>query len=239
MPAKAVPGYGSEATELNRKSLQAKRIVAYDGADRRSRPYDMLRTQVLQTMDANRWKVLAVTSPTPKCGKTVTAINLAFSITRQPDRSVVLLDLDLQWPRISGYFGLVPQNDGVLGIVEGRASPVNVAVTVRAKDQQMVVFPTAATRQSAELMCSGAMTGLLEDLKASFQTVILDLPPILSSDDVIALLPQVDCVLLVAAVGVTKASEIEECIKFLPPGRLTRVVLNKVPVAESTYYSYG
>ena len=239
MPAKAVLGYGSEATELNRKSLQAKRIVAYDGADRRSRPYDMLRTQVLQTMDANRWKVLAVTSPTPKCGKTVTAINLAFSITRQPDRSVVLLDLDLQWPRISGYFGLVPQNDGVLGIVEGRASPVNVAVTVRAKDQQMVVFPTAATRQSAELMCSGAMTGLLEDLKASFQTVILDLPPILSSDDVIALLPQVDCVLLVAAVGVTKASEVEECIRFLPPSRLTRVVLNKVPGAQSTYYSYG
>lgn len=237
-PAKALLGYAVDATELSLKALQAKRIVAYDGTDRRSRPYDMLRTQVLQTMDANRWRVVAVTSPTPRCGKTMTAINLAFSIARQPDRSVVLLDLDLQRPQISNYLGLVPQNDGVLGIVEGRASPLNVAVTIRAKNQRMVVLPTAATKQSAELMCSSSMISLLQDLKASFQSVILDLPPILSSDDVIALLPQVDCVLLVTAVGVTKASEVEECIRFLPPGRLTRVVLNKVPEAESIYYSY-
>jgi protein-tyrosine kinase len=47
-----------QETELNSKLLQSKRIVCYDGKDQRSRPYDMLRTQVLQSMDANGWKVL-------------------------------------------------------------------------------------------------------------------------------------------------------------------------------------
>ena len=194
--------YQVQETELNPKVLQARRIVAYDGSDQRSRPYDMLRTQVLQNMDANGWKVLAVTSPTPKCGKTLTAINLAFSMARQPERSVALIDLDLLRPRVSSYFGLMPPYEGVVGVLEERTSLRDAAVPVRAGNQRMVIVPTAAARQSAELMSSRPMGNMLRDLRASFQIVILDLPPILSSDDVIALLPQVDCVLLVASVGV-------------------------------------
>jgi protein-tyrosine kinase len=249
---RAVCGFGSQGpttvgleyrvqeTELNLKVLQAKRVFSYDGRDRRSRPYNMLRTQVLQSMDANGWKVLAVTSPAPRCGKTLTAINLAFSIARQPDRSVVLVDLDLQRPQLSSYLGLTPPDHGVVGVLEGRTSLRNIAVPIRAGDQRMVVIPTAVAKQSAEMMSSLPMGNLLRDLKANFQIVILDLPPILSSDDVIALLPQVDCILLVATMGVTKVSEVEECMRFLPPSRLARVVFNKAPEAESNYhYSYG
>ena len=53
----------------------------------RSKAFDMLRTQVLQAMDQHQWQLLAITSPTPGCGKTLTAINLALSIARQADRS--------------------------------------------------------------------------------------------------------------------------------------------------------
>jgi protein-tyrosine kinase len=239
-PARVDLEYPNREAELNLKVLQANRIVSYDGSDQRSRPYDMLRTQILQSMDANGWKVLAVTSPTPRCGKTLTAINLALSIARQPDRSVALMDLDLQRPQISSYFGLTPPEQGILGVLQKRNSLQNIAVPIRAGGQRMVVIPTAATKQSAELMTSLPMGNLLRDLKASFQIVILDLPPILSCDDVIALLPKLDCLLLVAAVGVTKASEVEECIRFLPPSLLARVVLNKAPEAECNYYyPYG
>ena len=72
----------TDELELNLGHLQARRIVAYNGADQRSRPYDMLRTQVLQSMGVSGWKVLGVTSPTPGCGKTLTAINLALSIAQ-------------------------------------------------------------------------------------------------------------------------------------------------------------
>ena len=82
------------------------------------------------------------------------------------------------------------------------------------------------------------MGNLLRDLRNDFQIVILDLPPILSSDDVIALLPQIDCVLLVAAVGLTKASDIEECVRHLQQSQLVRVVLNKAGDTDSTHYYY-
>jgi Mrp family chromosome partitioning ATPase len=230
----------AEGIALNGAYLQSKRIIAYNGADQRSRPYDMLRTQVLQSMDVAGWKTLAVTSPTPACGKTLTALNLSFSIARQPDRAVVLVDLDLQKPLVADSLGLAPAHGGALDVLEGRSTLASEAALVRAGTQRLIVLPSAATRVSSELMGSRLMRTLLQDLRKNYHShiIILDLPPILSSDDVIALLPQIDCVLLVAAVGTTKVSEIEECNRHLQSSHLVRLVVNKSTDANANYYYY-
>ena len=44
-------------------------------------------------MHQNKWQVLAITSPTAGCGKTLTAINLALSVARQPECSALLVDM--------------------------------------------------------------------------------------------------------------------------------------------------
>ena len=81
---------------MDRHHLQAMRIVAYDSAEARSTHFDMLRTQVLQRMDAAGRQTVAVTSPRSGCGKTVSAINLALSMARQSEQAVLLVDLDLR-----------------------------------------------------------------------------------------------------------------------------------------------
>jgi len=234
-------GPQTDHTELNLAlpQLQAKRIIAYNGADVRSRPYDMLRTQVMQSMGVGGWKILGITSPTPGCGKTLTALNLAFSIARQPEQSAVLVDLDLQRPQVANSLGLMPAGDGVLGVLGERTTLAKIAQPVRAGNQRIIAVPTAATRESSELMGSRTMRTLLQDLRRNYQshTIIVDLPPILSSDDVIAILPQIDCVLLVAAVGHSKASEVEECNRHLQSSHLVRVVVNKA-IEENTHYYY-
>src|ERR1700742_1644987 len=85
---------GFARVRLNPLVLEANRIVAHGGLDAQSRYYDMLRTQVLQEMDRSGWQFLAVTSATSGCGKSVTACNLAISISRLPKPSVLLVDLD-------------------------------------------------------------------------------------------------------------------------------------------------
>src|SRR6476620_5214472 len=69
--------------QLDRQHLESCRLIAHNAADPRASSFDMLRTQVLQSMDQRNWQFLAVTSPTAGCGKTVTSINLALSIARQ------------------------------------------------------------------------------------------------------------------------------------------------------------
>src|SRR5260370_24085055 len=93
---------------LKAAHLESMRIVSHNKDDLRARSFDMLRTQVLQSMDANGWQFLAVTSPTAGCGKTVTACNLALSIARLPQRPVLLVDLDMRNPKGAYDLGLKP-----------------------------------------------------------------------------------------------------------------------------------
>ena len=223
---------------LNVEYLESKRIIAHDDTDPRSKPFDMLRTQVLQPMDQKGWKILGITSPTPGCGKTVTAINLAFSIARQPDRSVLLVDLDLQKPQVANSIG-VKRESGVVSVLEGRTSLSSAIIQARVGNHRVMVLPVEnSTSGSSALVASRAMSTLLQEIRRDYRsaTVILDLPPMLSSDDVIAVLPQLDCLLLVAAVGTSTVSQIEECNNHLQSAEVIRFVLNKVPEWGPQYY---
>jgi len=229
----------NQEIELNNVHLQSKRIISHDITDPRSRAFDMLRTQVLQSMDLKGWKTLAVTSPTPACGKTLTALNLAISIARQPDRSVLLVDLDFRKPQVAACLGL-KCDEGVLSVLEGRTTLSDAIIPARVGNLRFMVLPTASTIKSSELISSRAMTAMLEDIKREYhsKTIILDLPPILSGDDVIAILPQMDCVLLVAAVGTTTVAQIKECNKHLQSAEVVRIALNKVLETSTDHYFY-
>jgi hypothetical protein len=225
--------------ELNSAHLLANRIVAFDGTDHRSRAYDMLRTQILHSMEQNRWRILAVSSPTPGCGKTLTSINLAFSIARQENQSVLLVDTDLRKPQIANYLGLASRDKGILDVLNEQIAHRDATIWTSIGNQRIAVLPTATSRQSAERMGSQAMRALLQGLKKDYQIIILDLPPMLSSDDVLCILPYIDCALLVAAVGQSKRADIEESIRHLESTPLVRLVLNKsTEDASSLYYSY-
>jgi protein-tyrosine kinase len=225
---------------LNNVHLQANRIITHDHADGRSTPYDILRTQVLQSMDQKKWKFLGVTSPTPGCGKTVTAINLALSIARQPHRSALLVDLDLRRPSVAKYLGLKSE-DGVVGVVENRSRLVDAMIQARVGEHRMLVLPTHVPASNpSDRMASRAMGEMFQRIKAEFpaEIVILDLPPVLSCDDVLSVSPQLDCVLLIAAAGVTTTTEINEASKHLHSTQIIRVVLNKVSQSSSAYLYY-
>ena len=226
--------------ELNDAFLQSNRIVAHNSANICAKPYDILRTQILRTMDLKDWRILAVTSPTPACGKTLTAINLALSIARQPERSVLLVDMDLQRPRLASALGLSSRG-GVLGVLAGSVGLKDAIVQARIGDHRLMVLPAEApSSDSSEQMASRAMSAMIQQLKVDYQPriVILDLPPMLSGDDVIAVLPQVDCVLLVAAVGTSTIAQVEECNKHLQSTDVVRLVLNKVPEANLKLHYY-
>jgi protein-tyrosine kinase len=228
-----------QKVQLDSTYLQSQRIVAYDGKDPRSRSFDMLRTEILRSMDLEGWKTVAVTSPTPSCGKTFTAVNLALSMARQPDREVLLVDLDLRKPRLASVLGL-NCDEGAVGLIEGRIGRHRAIVRALVGGSSLEVLPTVPASNSSDLVSSSAMRRFLDEITGSSrsQIVILDVPPLLTGHDVISILPQVDCVLLVAAVGTTKISDIQECNKFLAGTNMVRFVLNKVSEAASAYHYY-
>jgi Mrp family chromosome partitioning ATPase len=226
---------------LNPAHLETMRIVAHGGGTSpQSKYYDMLRTQVLQEMDKAGWQFLAVTSATPGCGKTVTACNLALSIARLPERAVMLVDMDLQKPKVSEYLGLNRQQ-GLLSILEGHTSLLAEVVQASIGRNRLLVLPGEICHSGAsDWMASQMMSTLLQAIKRDFRSriVIFDLPPILAGDDVISILPQMDAVLLVAGVGTTSVADIKECQKHIKGTPVVRVVVNKVTEATDVYRAY-
>ncbi len=225
---------------LDARHLETNRIVAFGGGAANGHYYDMLRTQVLQEMDKKSWQFLAVTSPTAACGKTVTACNLAMSIARLPERSVLLVDLDLRKPTVAKYLGL-GNSAGVLEVLEGTGALTSNIVHARVGPSVFLVLPgSVATTSSSEWMASQAMGTLLQTIKREFRSriVIFDLPPLLLGDDAISILPRMDATLLVAGIGTTSVADVRECQKFLQRTPVVRVVANKVTDPAGSYYAY-
>ena len=241
-PADPFHSQDVKKVRLSAEHLEANRIVAFGGTVQNGHSYDMLRTQVLQEMDKKSWQFLAVTSPTAGCGKTVTACNLAMSIARLPERSVLLVDLDLRKPSIAKYLGLGEVGEtGILDVLEGREPLSSVVVQAHAGPTSVLVLPGSATAGSSEWMASQTMATLLQTIRREFRSriVIFDLPPLLLGDDVISILPRVEATLLVAGIGTTSVADIRECQKHLQRTPVVRVVANKVTDKTTAYYGYN
>jgi Mrp family chromosome partitioning ATPase len=128
-----------------------------------------------------------------------------------------------------------------MGVLQGRSTLADAVTQARIGECQVSVLPAeAATPSSSEWMASRTMNALLKDLRKEYSshTVIFDLPPLLSSDDVIAIAPQIDCLLLVAAVGTSTVAEVKQCASYLQASEVIRVVVNKVEEPSAKYY-YG
>lgn len=222
---------------LDDDRLEAARIIGHNNTDPRTKSYDILRTHLLQSMDLHNWHIVGITSPTKACGKTLTSINLALSIARQANRAVLLVDMDLRKPQLASRLELEPRY-GLLDVLQGQVSALDAIYRVRAGNHQVLVLPAEATEASSEFMASPAMRTFILELRRTFQThiVILDLPPLLVSDDVISILPRIDTTLLVTAVGTSTPAEIEECGRHLQSTNLVRIVVNKAPVSAKAHY---
>jgi len=226
----------TKVIQLDPLHLEEKRIISYSKNDPRSMSFDMLRTQVLRKMQENKWRTLAVTSPTAECGKTVVSINLALSIAQQTEQTVLLADFDLRKPKISDYLGL-PSGLSLVDYLEGDASLADVFVNPGVP--RLTLLPNKSPiKNASETLTTTRMKALVTDIRDRYESrmIIFDLPPVLTTDDAMAFLPQVDCAILVVANGASTTSDVKEASRLLQSTNLLGVMLNKSEEESRTYY---
>ena len=217
--------------------LEQHRVVSHQKSHPASWVFDVLRTQVLQKMDEGGWRTLAITSPSVESGKTVVSINLAISIAQQTNRTALLVDFDLRRPSVARTLGLTRSeslNDVLDGGVDLADALVNPGI------DRLVVLPTNRPVSGAsEVLSSDKVGRLIDELRDRYsdRIVIFDLPPVLAADDVMTLVPRVDCVLMVVGSGVSTQKEVEEAMNRLSKANLLGVVLNKDDSpSQNAYY---
>lgn len=218
--------------------LSRGRIVSAAGGQEAA-AFDVLRTKALQQMKANGWKKLAITSPTPGCGKSTITLNLGFGLARQQEQRIIVAELDLRRPSLKHILGAEPPGS-FSDVLSGLAAFPDVAICQG--NNLALAINRNPVRNSADLLHSPTVSEALARIEDEYKpdVMIFDMPPMLVSDDAMAIMGQMDCVLLVAAAEQTTAKELDVCEREAAgQTNVMGVVLNKCRYMGPDYgYSY-
>lgn len=189
--------------------------------------FDILRTRILQALEENGWTRIAITAPTPGCGITFTAANLALSLARKASCRTLLFDMNLRSPGLARAFGV--SKAGRLRDLLSGEQPIESHV-LRIGQNLALALNDETLDDPAELLHDPDILATIETVEDALRpdVTLFDLPATLNSDDTIAMLPEVDAVLLVVDGTKTTAAHVRACERlFEGKAPLLGVVLNQ------------
>jgi Mrp family chromosome partitioning ATPase len=208
--------------------LERNRIMNPSASEPAAVAFRMLRTQVLQRMDANGWRSLAIFGPSAHDGKTTTAINLAVSLASDRLHTVLLVDFDFKHPTLAARLGLAPEFGGD-DALSGRARVENCLYHPEGFER-LVLLPARGTLEnSSEILAGQRSREVVGELRTRYpeRIIIFDLPPVLSADDALSFAPLIECGLVVAAEGRTRRNDLVRTVELLHKTPLVGTVLNR------------
>lgn len=211
-------------------------IAATDPQSFAAEEYRTLRTRIAQSATGRAVRTIAVTSAGKADGKSVSAANLALTISQEFQRRVVLVDADLRHPRAHRLLGL---SDG-LGLADVLAGTTDLETAlVRLPDHNLTVLPAGLPpSHPAELLSSAEMRRVIDTLRQRYDRIVIDLPPAAPLADVQILSPLVDGFVFIVRAGLTAKPAIERALSAFDRGKLLGMVLNEAEAGSETAVAY-
>lgn len=212
---------------LNAEHLERNRVVAGLDDAPTADIYRVLRTRLLAQLGAGPGRVVAITSANAGEGKTLTAVNLAMSLSRHTAQAVTLVDFDLRKPGVAATLG-VHTAAGVADYLRGAAELAQCAAR-SGTGSLTVIAGRGSCTDSSELLASHRVGSLLDTLRREHPAgvILLDLPPLLAADDTLVVLPHCTGVLLVLEEGRTQRADARRAIELVGNRALLGTVLNR------------
>jgi exopolysaccharide/PEP-CTERM locus tyrosine autokinase len=174
-------------------------------------------------------------------GKTFTAINLAFSMAREKDVRVLLVDADVIKPQISKMFG-IDEERGLLDALVDHDLDIESLILATDVPNLSVLPAGPPSDQATELFSSARMVALLRELTRHdpSRLILFDSSPLLLTTESRALAQIVGQIVVVVRADHTQQDVLLDALSYLPEGAHTSLVLNQSVVkGEAAYYYYG
>lgn len=224
---RALHNWRTPVAEIDPRHIARERILGAAPDRRAAAPYKLLRTQLLRRLEQGGVTSVAVISPRAHEGKTLTAINLAISIATDPNRTALLVDLDLRSPSIAGRFGIHTEF-GFENCLREAVSLEQVLVRPRGYDRLTLLPACSAEDSSSELLGTARAGDIVTELRSRYtnRIVIFDMPPVLETDDVLAFSRHIQAALLVVSEGKTRREDITRTLQLLGDTPIVGTVLN-------------
>ena len=226
-----------EPITINNRML----ITALDERTNAVEEYNKLRSTVISLTRGDTFlNSLIITSCAPSEGKSITALNLAISLAKEQDHTVLLVDGDLRRPSLHRYLGISPEYGLAHCLRDGL--PIEKAL-IKTGLGKLVLLPAGdVIKDPLDMLSSKRMEDIILELKQRYSEryVLIDTPPAVPFADSSVLSKMVDSTLFVVREGVATKSVIMKTLEEFKRKGILGVVYNDSKAASKKhgYYYY-
>lgn len=238
-------GYGRdrEKNDLLKNASKQPGLIGPDIGFAASEAYKLLRTKLqFSFADGDGCRVIGISSSLSGEGKSLTAINLAYTLSELGKR-VILLDCDMRRPTLAEKLK-IQKKPGLSSYLTGQSDLASLVQYCSIKNDEKAFHVVSAGQNPPnpmELLSSARMDSVINTLRKHYDYVILDLPPQSEVGDALAVSSKIDGMLLVVRQNYCNRVVLNETLhqfEFMNT-RLLGVVLNATVESEGKYGKYG
>ncbi len=182
---------------------------------------------IKSTRGASFKNTLMVTSSLANEGKSIISINLAISLAREYDYTVLLIDADLRKPSVASFLDI----KGGAGLTECLTGKTTLSEAIVKTDiGKLRILPAGAPASNpVELISSKRMTELLSEMKHRYSDryIIIDTPPVIPFAETRILAHNVDGIIYIIKEGGSSLVQVEKGLETLEKSKIIGLVYNQ------------
>jgi capsular exopolysaccharide synthesis family protein len=245
-PASAETTIGPPASETFDRIAsvyEGKTVMEAEVSAQSREQYRRLAASLHQAQALNGTKVIMVTSALVGEGKTLTASNMALTLSQSYQKQVLLIDADLRRPSLQAVFGVRPGS----GLTEGLTAAAEQPVPVHQVSSRLGILQAGRpTSDPIAALTSERMRRLINEARKTFDWIILDTPPVALLTDASLVSEMTDGAIIVVKAGHTPYELVERAVAAIGRDRTLGIVLNHAEIPShgtgyygDYYYYYG
>ena len=200
--------------KLKDSNVDARLVTYFDSKALISEQYKILTTNLMSLNKGKPPKTIAITSSIAAEGKSITALNVAITMshaTRKP--KIILIDADMRKGQLVKYLG-VPEHKGLSEFLKGEAALSDVVFKLDI-DHLSFISSGAIPENPAELLDSDRMHELLSQLRLEYDFILIDTPPVIPVTDAVIIGSKVEGVVMVIQAGRTQRTMVSRSTELL------------------------
>ena len=213
----------------------ARLVCLTDQGGLAAEKFRVLGLKLRNLRERRKLKRIVITSSIPEEGKSLIASNLALNQSRSKVLNTVLIDGDLRRPELGSRFGFSRNLPGLSEVLRGERQLAEVVYKLEGSG--LWILPAGVTPENPiEVMQSGRLQQLLEQLETFFDWLIIDTPPVRPLADTPLWMKLADGVLLVIREAVCEKKQLERALEVIDRSTMLGVVVNSCSSNEQKYY---
>jgi capsular exopolysaccharide synthesis family protein len=217
---------------------QSRLICLTDSQSPAAEAFRLLGVRLRHLRRDRLLKRLLITSTSPQEGKSTVAANLAYTLATKTQQRILLLEGDVRRPALTKLFGVGTNDAGICECLQGHRSLVTSICHLEGAG--FWILPAGNTQNNPlELLQSGKLSALMDQLNSWFDWIIIDSPPVLPLADTSVWMRLSDGILLVSRQGTTVKRQLQRGLEALEQRKVIGALLNASKHPDHDDYYYG